>query len=169
MNADTQNALIGFWGVLIGAVLSLVASVVVPWVRDVLDRKRVAREVTETERQEWLLSTIAALLEVRQTRGGEGYNPSGAAMAKFGNALNQLTVRLAKDEQPVLDVIVAMLAMVQEPRPGVEMLVGESMVVLTLWVRGDISTDHVIREVEARAGVMFSDDRKTVGVVRKPA
>ncbi|WIB65944.1 hypothetical protein [Curtobacterium sp. MCBD17_040] len=169
MDADTQNALIGFWGVLIGALLSLVASVVVPWVRDGLDRKRVAREVTATERREWLLNTIAALLEVRQTRGGHGYNPSGAAMAKFGNALNQLSVRLTKDEQPVLDVIVAMLAMVQEPRPGIETLVGESMVVLTAWVRGDIPTDRVIPEVEARAGVMFSEDRKTVGVVKKPS
>lgn len=74
-----------------------------------------------------------------------------------------------KDEQPVLDVIVAMLAMVQEPRPGIETLVGESMVVLTAWVRGDIPTDRVIPEVEARAGVMFSEDRKTVGVVKKPS
>ena len=69
----------------------------------------------------------------------------------------------------MLDVIVAMLAMMQRPRPGVGELVGESIAVLTPWVRGDMSTDRVIREVEARAGLMLSENRKTVGVVNRPS
>lgn len=167
MDGDTQGALIGLWGVIIGAVVSLVASVIVPWVRDVLDRKRVAREVNAAERREWLLNTIAALLELRQVQGRDGYNPSGDALAKFGNAHNQLAVRLTQAEQPVLDVIQAMLAMVREPRPGIEDMVAEAMTVLTLWARDDVPTDRIIPEVESRAGIMFSADRETFGVVAK--
>lgn len=164
MDSDTQGALIGLWGVIIGAAVSLVASVVVPWIRDTLDRKRVAQEAHAAERRHWLLATITALLEVRQDSVNGGRNPSGPALARFGAGMNQLTVRLTPAEQPVLDVLNAMLAMVQEPQPGVGNRIGESMVVLTLWERGDIVTAQVISEVERRAGLVFSEDHRTVAV-----
>lgn len=167
MDADTQNALIGLWGVLIGAVVSLVASVIVPWVRDVLDRKRIAREARTTERREWLLNTIAALLELRQAQSRDSNNPSGDALAKFGNAHNQLAVRLTQAEQPVLDVIQAMHAMVRERGSNIEDIMAEAMTVLTLWARDDVPTDRIVPEFESRAGIMFSVDRKTFGVVAK--
>lgn len=168
MDADTQSAFIGLWGVIIGAVVSLIASVVVPWIRDAHDRKRVARETLATERRDWLLATITALLEVRQHGSGSGPNPTGPALARFGAGLNHLTVRLTPDEQPIIDVLIAMLAMVQEPRSGISARVGEAMVVLTLWERGDIPTSQVISEVERRAGLVFAADRKTFGVAPPP-
>lgn len=168
MDGDTQGALIGLWGVIIGAVVSIVASVVVPWVRDTIDRKRIARETAARERRDWLLAAITALLEIRQTVDGEGLNPIGPAMTRFGEAYNQLTVRLTEKDQDVLSILQVMLAMMQEPRRGVQAMIAEAMVVLTLWERGDVPTGQIISEVERRAGVKFSGDRKTVGVVRTP-
>jgi hypothetical protein len=168
MNGDTADALIGLWGVIIGAFVSLVASVLVPWVRDVIDRKRAARETNRAERRQWLLSTIEALLELRQAYGTMGRPAAGAALAKFGGALNQLTVRLTPAEQPVLDVIQVMLAMVQEPRPGIEGKVGEAMAVLVQWIRGDVDTQAVIPEVERRAALKFAADRKSASAVKQP-
>lgn len=161
MDADTQSAFIGLWGVIIGAVVSLLASVVVPWIRDAHDRKRVARETLATERRDWLLATITALLELRQEKSGAGLNLAGSAQARFGAGINQLTVRLTPEEQPVLDVLIAMLTMVQEPRPGLNMRVGEATVVLTLWERGDIPTSNVIPEVERRTGLVFTENPKS--------
>jgi hypothetical protein len=168
MNADTQGALIGLWGVIIGAVVSLFASVVVPWIRDTIDRKRAARETAERERRDWLMTAITALLEIRQSRGGAGHNPSGTAMTRFGEAYNQLTIRLTKREEDVLSVLQVMLAMIQEPRHGIHTMIAEAMVVLTLWERGDVPTERIVSEVERRAGVKFSDDRKSVAVVAPP-
>ena len=44
-----MSAIIGLWGVLIGALLSLIGSVVVPWIRDSIDRKRIQREQIQVE------------------------------------------------------------------------------------------------------------------------
>jgi hypothetical protein len=162
----TDSAAIGLIGVIIGSVTSLLASVVVPWVRDTTDRRRVTREQIVTERREWLMATLSALLHFRQVAG----NPAdrGPAQARVGTALNELTVRITTEEQPVIDVLMAMLAMVQQPRPGIDTMVGEAMTVLTLWARGDVTTAAVIGEVERRAGVTFSDDHKTVAVTKQP-
>ncbi|MEJ3404340.1 hypothetical protein WDJ51_06325 [Rathayibacter sp. YIM 133350] len=103
---------------------------------------------------------MAELLAYRQAMGARS-NP-GEALARFGAAQNELVVRLTAKEQPILDVLLAMLAMVQEPRRGVEKMVGEAMQVLTLWARGDVRTDDVIAEVERRAGVKLSDNNTVV-------
>lgn len=168
METETQAALIGLWGVAIGAVVSLIASVIVPWVRDSIEGQRRMREQIASERRVWLMACLAALLEHRQERGSQVAN-SGSSQARFGAALNELTVRLTSEEQPVLDVLLAMFSMVQEPRRGVENMIGEAMVVLTLWARGDLKTDQVISETERRAGVTFSADRRTVSVAPPPA
>ncbi|MEJ3404341.1 hypothetical protein WDJ51_06330 [Rathayibacter sp. YIM 133350] len=46
-DSGMQQAWIGLVGVGIGALVTLVASVIVPWIRDTLDRKRI-----ECERQQ---------------------------------------------------------------------------------------------------------------------
>lgn len=155
-----MDATVGLIGVIVGALTSIIASVAVPWLRDGLDRRRVAKESRAAERRQWLMNTLAALYEFRQTMG----DPSarGIAQAKFGDAFNQLTVRFTREEQPVLDVLLAMFVMIQSQRPGVEAMVGEAMQALTLWERGDIATADVIPEVERRAAVKFSSDRRTV-------
>ncbi|WP_322411457.1 hypothetical protein [Microbacterium invictum] len=160
----SEAAVIGLWGVILGAALSLVGTVLIPWLRDSLDRRREARESLERERRDSLLATISALLDMRQAQPGD----RGDAQARFGTNLNNLTVRLTPEEQPILDVLMLMLAMVQEPRRNINNMVGESMAVLTLWVRGDIQTNDVISEVEMRAGVTFAPDRKSASVT-KPA
>lgn len=71
-------------------------------------------------------------------------------------------MRLVPAEQPVLDVLYAMLAIVQEPQPGVEERVAQAMNVLTRWARGDKPTDAIIGAVERTAKVTFSADRKSV-------
>ena len=159
MDDGTGAAMIGLWGVVIGALLSLVGTVIVPWIRESAERKRAAREQMATERRDLLLATMAALLEMRQRPNGDPNR--GDAQAKFGARLNELTVRLTPDEQPVLDVLMLMLTMVQERTQGVENMVGEAMLVLTLWARGDIATAEVIPSVERRSGVKFSADRKS--------
>lgn len=88
------------------------------------------------------------------------YDTVDTAQARFGTALNELTVRRASDEQPILDVLMAIFAMIQRPQPGIEVMVGEAMSVLTLWARGDVETAAVINEVEQRAGGTFSKDRR---------
>jgi len=138
----------------------------VPWVRDATDRKRRERDEQRRERRDALLRCLASLLEYRQDRGTSGVTignkGGGEALAKFGAALNELTVRLVPAEQPVLDVLYAMLAIVQEPQPGVEERVAQAMNVLTRWARGDLPTDAIIGEVERTAKVTFSADRKSV-------
>jgi len=119
------------------------------------------------------MAALSALLEYRQASGSRAFaaaDPSarGAAQARFGTALNELTVRLTVDEQPVIDVLIAILAMVQEPRRGIENMVGEAMSILTLWARGDVETAAVIQEVKRRAGVVFSEDRRTVSPAVPP-
>ncbi|PPF24077.1 MULTISPECIES: hypothetical protein [unclassified Rathayibacter] len=169
-----NSATIGLTGVIIGAVTSLVASVVVPWIRDELDRRRSTRERTAAERRQWLMAALSALVEYRQASGSRAAAAAdpgapGAAQARFSNALNELTVRLTPDEQPILDVLMAIFAMVQQPRRGIENMVGEAMSVLTLWARGDVETSAVIREVEQRAGVTFSEDRRGVTPTASPS
>jgi hypothetical protein len=44
-------------------------------------------------------------------------------------------------------------------------MVGETMVVLTLWARGDFGANEVIPRVEQRAGVKFSEDGKSASRV----
>lgn len=58
-------------------------------------------------------------------------------------------------------MLMLMLMMVQERTQGVENMVGEAMLVLTLWARGGIATAEVIPSVERRSGVKFSADRKS--------
>ena len=164
--ATQQVAWIGLIGVAIGSFVTLVASAIIPWIRDVIDRRRVDRERIRLELRDALLRTLAELLAYRQAKGVGGSNEIGKALARFGAANNELTVRLSKEQQPVADVILAMLAMVQAPTHDVANMVGEAMQVLTEWIRGDLAVDQVIPEVETRAGVRFSADRKTVGVVR---
>lgn len=155
-----QQAWIGLVGVGIGALVTLVASVIVPWIRDTLDRKRIERERQQIELRDALLKAMAELLAYRQAMGARS-NP-GEALARYGAAQNELVVRLTAKEQPILDVLLAMLAMVQEPRPGIQKMVGEAMQVLTLWARGDVRTDDVIAEVERKAGVKFSENNTVV-------
>lgn len=162
-----DSATTGLIGVIVGAVTSLVASVVVPWIRDELDRRRVTRSQIAAERRQWLMASLTALLEYRQAGGSRAVMDAdpgarGAAQARFATAHNELTVRLTPREQPILDVLMAIFAMVQHPRAGIEDMVGEAMSVLTLWARGDVDTADVIREVERRAGVTFSKDRRSV-------
>ena len=151
------EAWIGLLGVGIGSLVTLIASVVVPWIRDTLDRRRVQRELLQKELRDALLGTLAALLEYRQAHGAG--KDVGAALARFGAANNQLTVRLTPEQQPISDVVMVMLAMVQQPTSGIANMVGEAMQVLTLWARGDIATNEVIPEVERRAKIEFSADR----------
>jgi hypothetical protein len=162
-NPTVQQAWIGLLGVGIGALVTLVASVIVPWIRDTLDRKRIEREQQKTELRNALLQAMAKLLAYRQAVGAR--SNVGEALARYGAAQNEVTVRLTAEQQPVLDVLLAMLAMVQEPRRGVEKVVGEAMQVLTLWACGDIRTDDVIAEVERRASVKFSDNNTVVNAV----
>ena len=155
-----ETAAISLLGVIVGSVTSILASVALPWLRDSLDRRRLTREQLAIERRTWLMSAITALIEFRAAAAK--LEDRASAQARFGTALNQLTVRLTPQEQPIVDVLLAMLAMVQRPRPGVESMVAEAMVVLTLWARGDVRTDAVIFEVERRAAVKFSEDRSEV-------
>jgi hypothetical protein len=157
-----QEAWIGLLGVGIGSAVTLIASVIVPWIRDSLDRRRRELEQQRIELRSSLLAAQSALLEYRQHRNGAG---GAAALAKFGAAVNDLTVRVTADEHAIIDVLYAMVAMVQEPRPGVADKLGEAMMVLNLWFRGDIATGEVIPEVERRAKLKFSDDRRTVAAV----
>lgn len=159
-----EEAWIGLWGVIVGALISLVGTVLIPWWRDSLDRKRIERETLDKERRDALLGAMSALMDMRQARGQ--YPALGEAQARFGARLNELTVRLTEKEQPVINVLFAMLAMIQEPTPGITDMVGESMNVLTHWARGDVKTEDIIPEVERRAGVRFSDDRQSVSSAR---
>lgn len=159
MDDGTGAAMIGLWGVVVGALLSLVGTVIVPWIRESAERKRAERERLATERRDLLLAAMTALLEMRQHPVGDPAR--GEAQAKFGARLNELTVRLTHTEQPILDVLMLMLTMVQERSRDVENMVGEAMLVLTLWARGDIATDDVISSVERHSGVKFSEDRRT--------
>lgn len=160
MNTTPDAAMIGLLGVGIGAVVSLVGTVVVPWVRDTLDRKREARDTADRERKEFLLSAMDALLEMRQAEVGSPAR--GAAQARFGAARNRLSIRLTPLEEPVSQVLLLMLAMVQRrPTPEVENMIGEAMDVLTLWARGEVKTKEIVSQVEERAGVEFSEDRRT--------
>lgn len=155
--------MIGLWGVVIGALLSLVGTVIVPWIRESVERKRAERERLATERRDLLLAAMAALLQMRQR--GAGHPLRGEAQAAFGARLNELTLRLTPHEQPVIDVLVLMLSMVQGRTRDVGDMVGEAMLVLTIWARGDIATADVIPSVELQAGVKFSEDRKTASRV----
>lgn len=159
MDDGTGAAMIGLWGVVIGALLSLVGTVIVPWIRESAERKRAERERLATERRDLLLAAMTALLEMRQRTVGDPLR--GEAQAKFGARLNELTVRLTPAEQPILDVLILMLSMVQGRTRDVENMVGEAMLVLTLWARGDIATGDVIPSVERQSGVKFSEDRKS--------
>ncbi|WP_102192768.1 hypothetical protein [Microbacterium aurantiacum] len=163
MDDGTDAAMIGLWGVVIGALLSLVGTVIVPWIRESAERKRAERERLATERRDLLLAAMTALLEMRQRPAGDLLR--GEAQAKFGARLNELTVRLTPNEQPILDVLILMLSMVQGRTRDVADRVGEAMLVLTLWARGDISTAEVIPSVERQAGVVFSEDHKTASRV----
>jgi len=154
------QAWIGLIGVGIGSLVTLVASVLVPWHRDVLDRRRIERERLKIELRDALLHALAELLAYRQALGAR--SDIGAALARFGAARNELIVRLSPAEQPVADVLLAMVAMVQEPSSDVANMVGESMEILTLWARGDVATEDVIGRVELAARVKFSEDRKSV-------
>jgi len=167
MDDGTGAAVIGLWGVVIGALVSLVGTVVMPWIRDTRDRKRSERERLATERRDLTLGALAALLEMRQRPTGDPER--GAAQARFGARLNELTVRLTEAEQPILDVLMLMLAMVQEPRKDVPNMIGESMRALTLWARGDIATDDLIPVVERKAGVKFAEDRLSATRVGPPS
>lgn len=118
------------------------------------------------ERREWLMSSIAALLGLRQALGA--HKDVGAAVAAVGTAMNQLRVRLKPEEEDVNHVLLVMLAMIQEPRPGIESMVGQSMMVLVDWVRGDLSIVQLVPEVERRAGVKFAADRSSAEPVRRP-
>lgn len=160
-----KTAAISLMGVIVGSVTSLLASVALPWLRASLDRRRLAREQLATERRTWLMNAITALLEYRAAT--TNVEARSAAQARFGTASNQLMIRLTPHEQCIIDVLFCMFGMVQAPRPGIEAMVGESMVVLTLWARGDVATDAVIDEVESRAKVKFSDDRRTVTPARR--
>lgn len=155
-----QQAWIGLIGVGVGALVTLIASVIVPWIRDTMDRRRIERERQQTELRNALLHALAELLAYRQALGSR--TDIGAALARFGAAQNELTVRLTTEQQPISDVLWAMVAMIQEPTPGVANMVGEAMQVLTLWARGDVATVDVIAEVERNAKVKFSNDHKTV-------
>lgn len=153
-------ALWGFFGVLVGAIVTLIGSVAVPWIRDVQDRKRRQAEQERAERREWLMNSIAALLDYRQARGAR--QGEGAALAAVGLAMNQLRARLTPEEEDVNHVLLVMLAMIQHPRPGIENMVGQAMMSLVDWVRGDLPVNQLVSDVERRAGVKFSDDRSTV-------
>jgi hypothetical protein len=159
MNDQINPAVLSLWGVIIGALLSLVGTVVVPWIRESKESARLRREAIQKERQDFTLAAIAALLDMQQARGVEP--DRGKAQARFGTCLNQLTVRLTTTEQPILDLLLFMLVVVQRGENDAPRLVGESMTVATLWVRGDLCTEDVISEVEARAQIKFSADRKT--------
>jgi len=159
--SDTSlgQAWVGLIGVGIGSLVTLVASVLVPWLRDVLDRRRIEHARLKSELREALLNALAELLSYRQALGARA--DVGIALARFGAARNELIVRLSPAEQPIADVLLAMVAMVQEPVTGTSNMVGESMEVLTLWARGDVATENVIVQVERAAGIQFSGDRKT--------
>ncbi|PPF32674.1 hypothetical protein [Pseudoclavibacter sp. AY1H1] len=149
---------LGFYGVLVGAGVTLIGTVLVPWLRDHLDRRRRQQDQERLERRDWLMTALAELLNMRQakaTRDGS----VGAAQARYGAAFNQLTIRLTPDEQPVLDILNAMLAIVQEPTAQTPSIVGNAMLVLTLWERGDIKTSQVLNEVESRAHLKFDYTR----------
>jgi len=155
-----EQAWIGLLGVAIGSLVTLVASVIVPWIRDSIDRRRNERERQQTELRDALLRAMAELLAYRQAAGS--MKDVGPALARFGAAQNDLMVRLTPDQKPITDVLLAMLAMVQQPRPGVASMVGEAMQILTLWARGDVATADVIPEVERKAKVKFSPDHTIV-------
>lgn len=159
-----HQAWIGLIGVAIGSLVTLLASVIVPWIRDSLDRRRSERVQQQIELRDALLKALAALLAYRQARGATTTD-EGPALARFGAARNELTVRLTPEEKPISDVVLVMLAMIQESRPRVANMIGEAMEVLTLWARGDVAIADVIPEVERRAGVNFPDDRISVVVV----
>ncbi|WP_146242809.1 hypothetical protein [Curtobacterium sp. MCBD17_019] len=152
-------ALWGFYGVLVGAVISLVGSVAVPWIRDSMDRRRQRAELEYAERREWLMNSIAALLDYRQAQGAR--QGQGPALAAVGTAMNQLRARLKPEEEDVAHVLLVMLAMIQEPRPGVPNMVGQAMTSLVNWVRGDVRTEDLVADVERRAHIKFSDDRSS--------
>lgn len=139
-------------GVGIGAAASLLGSAGVPWIRDSFDRKRRAREQLLNERRSWLMSALSALLEISARQGDS--RSDGAERAKFGAAVNELTLRLAEEDQPILEVLMAMFTLTQQgSAPGLSVVLSEAMAVLTLWARGDIAVDEVKAEVETRAGL----------------
>lgn len=75
--------------------------------------------------------------------------------------MNQLRARLKPEEEDVAHVLLVMLAMIQEPRPGVPNMVGQAMTSLVNWVRGDVRTEDLVADVERRAHIKFSDDRSS--------
>lgn len=161
VTSELDVAMIGLWGVIVGALISLIGTVVVPWIRDSLDRRRVKRELLQSERRDAILDAMSALMDMHHRPAGD---PARAeAQVRFASRFNYLTVRFTKNEQPILDVLNLMLVMVQDAqrRTGIERMVAECMTVLSYWVRGEVDTRDVVSEVEERAGIEFSADRKT--------
>lgn len=89
MNSDVDAAALGLVGVGVGALVSLIGTVIVPWVRDSIDRRRDARERLDDERRQNLLLAMDALLEMRQARPGE---PDRAAALTRSEAMEVLTL-----------------------------------------------------------------------------
>jgi hypothetical protein len=152
-------ATIGLLGVVVGSVMTFLGSVVVPWIRDEARQRKDERAEQERERRRIMLEATSALLEYRQQRGH--VDGAGDALARVGRAINQVQVMLPGSEQVVTDMLIAMLAMIQEPRQGIQRTIGEVMSVLNAWVRRDVSTEDLVSEVEKQAGLIFSEDRKT--------
>lgn len=144
----------GLVGVGIGAAASLLGSAGVPWIRDSIDRRRRAAEQLQSERRNWLMSALSALLEMSATLEASQIS---AARAKFGAAVNELTLRLTVQEQVILDVLAAMHTLLGRRGDGWEtdhsVVLTDTMTVLTLWARGDIAVGAVTTEVERRAGL----------------
>jgi len=153
------QAWVGLIGVGIGSFVTLLGSVLFPWLRDNLDRRRTEGARLKLELRDALLRALAELLAYRQALGSR--SDVGVSLARFGSARNELIVRLSPAEQPVADVLLAMVTMVQEPTQGTSNMLGGTMEVLTLWARGDVATEDIVREVELAAGINFSDDRKS--------
>jgi hypothetical protein len=82
----------------------------------------------------------------------------GAEVAKYGTAINELTLRLSKEDQPILDVLQAMFTLTQAaPSAGKSDAVAKAMQILTLWARGDIAVESILTEVRFSARLEVGD------------
>ena len=157
------------WAVVLGASIAFVASLtsgfLLPWLREGLDRRRSAEASRKAELRRVLLETETSLLAYRHAKALR----SGAsdAQVRYFTAQNELSLILTPADQDVIDVFLMLFGAVQDNVAGVENIVGESIEVLNAWYRGEFPTSQLIAEIEKKAKIKFSDDRRSVGQVRQ--